>query len=148
MSRTGAIRIHSVATLSAMLLLLSACTGTVETTPAPVRPAPGPTPEISCPMVYDPVCASNGRQSRTFGNVCEAGVAGWRVVARGECRGGGGPQPVSPFPLEGQPMRPPVAGCTREFRPVCAVIRQRPETYPNRCSAEAAGARVVGEGEC
>jgi hypothetical protein len=55
------------------------------------RPRPGPGPDqISCPMVYEPVCGDLNGQVRTYGNGCEAGVAGARVLYEGECRPTGG----------------------------------------------------------
>jgi hypothetical protein len=39
--------------------------------------------------------------------------------------------------------------CTREYRPVCARTPfGRLRTFPNRCEARAAGARVVHPGRC
>lgn len=43
--------------------------------------------QVSCPQVYDPVCARRGNHVRTFGNTCEAGVASYQVIHAGECRG-------------------------------------------------------------
>lgn len=34
-------------------------------------------------MVYDPVCACDGK---TYGNACSAGSAGWSVSSKGECQ--------------------------------------------------------------
>lgn len=39
-----------------------------------------------CTMEYNPVCGQRGRDRRTFGNACSAGVEGYRVVSPGECR--------------------------------------------------------------
>jgi hypothetical protein len=38
-----------------------------------------------CTMEYNPVCGQRGRDRKTFGNSCSAGVAGYRVVSPGEC---------------------------------------------------------------
>lgn len=38
-----------------------------------------------CPKQYDPVCARRGGDVRSFGNECEAGVAGYRVISGGPC---------------------------------------------------------------
>ena len=62
----------------------------------PGRPGPGgpgmggPRPDRPdrpqfCTREYAPVCARQGRQTRTFGNSCEAEAAGYRIVRRGEC---------------------------------------------------------------
>jgi hypothetical protein len=39
-------------------------------------------------------------------------------------------------------------GCTREYRPVCAIRDRRRRTYSNACLARRAGARIVGRGRC
>lgn len=54
-----------------------------------VRPAFGPgsgTQPAMCTQEYAPVCARSGRQDRTFGNACEARVAGYTVRYQGQCR--------------------------------------------------------------
>lgn len=38
-----------------------------------------------CTRQYDPVCARRGGDVRTFGNECEAGAAGFRVISGGPC---------------------------------------------------------------
>ena len=47
----------------------------------------GPAPEGPrfCTQDYRPVCASRGGSVRTFPNGCEAGNAGYRIVADGRC---------------------------------------------------------------
>jgi|CXWK01.1.fsa_nt_gi hypothetical protein len=85
-----------------------------------------------CTSAYDPVCGRRGGDRRTFGNDCEADLAGYRVVSRGECAPGGD--------------RP--GFCTREYRPVCARRGDRVQTFGNACTAEAEGFRVTRPGEC
>jgi hypothetical protein len=53
-------------------------------TPRPPRPQPGPADRF-CTRDYAPVCARRGDRVRTFGNSCEADVAGFRVIDRGPC---------------------------------------------------------------
>lgn len=43
---------------------------------------PGVVDGLACPLIYDPVCAINGQ---TYGNACEASVAGWPVDYLGPC---------------------------------------------------------------
>ena len=105
------------------LALLSACTVVVEE-----EPRPGPQ---FCTREFDPVCARSGRDFRTFANGCLARRAGFRIVARGECRRDEGPR-----------------FCTREYRPVCARDRGVFRTFGNACEAEAAGWRIVDDGPC
>jgi Kazal-type serine protease inhibitor domain len=53
-----------------------------------------------------------------------------------------GPAPGRPFP----PERPEF--CSREYDPVCARRSGDRQTFPNACQAEAAGYRVISDGEC
>ena len=116
------------------LVALSACTVVDEPGPWP-GPGAGPGPGF-CTREYEPVCARRHGERRTFSNACLADRAGYRVIRRGECRrggGGGGDEPRF---------------CTREYRPVCARRDGRLRTFGNACEADAAGWRVVGNGEC
>jgi len=70
--------IVAVAALSVTAVLLSGC----EVTESSETYRSGP----MCPQIYDPVCAERRGDERTFPNACEARVAGWRIVADGQCR--------------------------------------------------------------
>jgi hypothetical protein len=61
------------------------------------RPDPIPS-EVSCPMIYEPVCGVRNGEVRTFGNSCEAGSVGAEVLYEGECRPGAAPRPNRPRP--------------------------------------------------
>lgn len=116
---------------AAALAALSACV--VEDGPRP-RPIPDDGPRF-CTREYAPVCGRDGRDSRTFGNACEARAAGYRIVREGECRR------EQPEPEEQQ-------FCTRQYDPVCARRGGDMRTFGNSCEADAAGYRVVRAGEC
>lgn len=42
-------------------------------------------PQMACNSQYAPVCGRRGSQVQTFDNKCEAGNAGFRVIADGPC---------------------------------------------------------------
>lgn len=138
----------------ALTLVAASCTATVyevDTRPPP-RPGPPP-PDRFCTREYAPVCGQRGGAQRTFGNSCEADVAGYRVRYGGECRYGPPPGP----PMTPRPPRPPYGGpgpgpsdrfCTREYAPVCAVRGNRERTFGNACEADNAGFRVIDRGPC
>jgi hypothetical protein len=90
-----------------------------------------------CTQEYDPVCARRGTSYRTFGNACEAQVAGYFVDSKGRCD----------FDRGGQ-ERDEQVFCTREYDPVCAVGRRGEKTFGNACEAQAAGYRIVHGGRC
>jgi hypothetical protein len=124
------------------------------------RPPPRPGGQYACPMIYAPVCARRDGRLRTFDNACTARARGWRTIADGPCRDDGfiSPRPpVSPRPPIGEPRPEPLPeplpepfgrACTREYTPVCGITDAGLKTYPNRCSAQAAGVRDMKEGEC
>lgn len=112
-------------------VILSSCTVVVDEGPRPLPPRPGP---MICTQEYDPVCARDGGDRRTFGNACEARAAGYRITRRGECRGG-------------RPDRPPQF-CTREYAPVCARRGPNQRTFGNACEAEAENYRILYDGRC
>lgn len=57
--------------------------------------------------------------------------------------------PLAPVQAEGLTVSAQRMGvCTREYRPVCARRNGRLRTYSNRCTARAAGARVIFVGRC
>jgi hypothetical protein len=118
------------------LVVLSACTVVDEPGPGP-WPGPGPNPGY-CTREYEPVCARRDGERRTFSNACLADRAGYQVIRRGECRRDGGGSNGGDEPRF----------CTREYRPVCARRDGRLRTFGNACEADAAGWRVVGNGEC
>lgn len=120
------------AVIVGMSALLSSCVVAEEP-----RPMPEPASGQICTMEYDPVCGRRGGVERTFANDCQARSNGYRVVARGECR------PSRPEPGTDRPQI-----CTREYDPVCGRQGRRERTFPNACTAEAGGFRVVGRGEC
>lgn len=110
------------------LITLSSCV-VVEEGP---RPIPDDGPRV-CTAEYVPVCASDGRDRRTFSNACLARRAGYDVERRGECR-------------RERPQKPQI--CTRQYDPVCGERRGNRRTFGNACEADAAGFRIVGQGEC
>ena len=112
-------------------------------------------PPPKCPPVWDPVCGCSGV---TYGNACEAHVAGWTIKYEGECN-------PDDFQCEsgldclpgmyckrsagectgtGQCTSPPEF-CTDEWDPVCACDGN---TYGNACEAAAAMVSVLHQDEC
>jgi hypothetical protein len=58
-------------------------------------------------------------------------------------------EPNPPRPGVYPPPPGPRPGiCTREYRPVCAVRPGQRQTFPNGCTAEAEGFRIIYSGEC
>ncbi len=55
-------------------------------------------------------------------------------------------EPGPPPPGRPRPPGPPI--CTREYDPVCARRGPDRRTFGNGCLAEAAGYRILGDGEC
>lgn len=128
------MRLFSFAWISAGMVaiaaVLAACV-VVEEGPRPWPPSSGG-PDM-CTYEYDPVCGQRGGNRQTFGNACLARAEGYRIVAQGECRRGGG--------------QPPQA-CTMDYRPVCAERGRDRRTFSNACMARADGYGVIHEGEC
>jgi hypothetical protein len=120
-------------------LTLSGCNVAVDEGPGYRPLPPRPAPRV-CTMEYMPVCASRHGERRTFPNACGADAAGFRIVGRGECRGGGGGD------WGDRPDRP--QACTREYRPVCARQGGSVRSFGNACMARAADYHVIGQGNC
>lgn len=117
------------------LAVLSACVVVEDPGPRP-RPIPPDDGPRYCTREYDPVCAVDSGERRTFGNACEARLAGYRIVSGGECR-------------RREPRPDPRPGfCTREYAPVCARRGGEIRTFGNACEADAARFRVVSPGPC
>jgi hypothetical protein len=124
-----------IAILLAAGAALAACSVEVDEGGGGYRPRPRPQ---ACTMEYLPVCGARGHDQQTFANACEARSSGYRVVGRGECRGGGRPDP---YPGEGR-------ACTREYAPVCGANGRDRQTFANACEARKSGYDIIGNGEC
>ncbi len=48
---------------------------------------------VICPLIYKPVCATNGAQTRTFVSRCRAEASGFFIVENNACGGGSGKTP-------------------------------------------------------
>jgi hypothetical protein len=146
-----------------LLPLLSACVEDGPPSgPGGYYPPPRPQPQQQmCTMDYRPVCGERGGRLETFGNACQAGARGFRIVSPGECRGSGSyPPPGRPdrpdWNRPGRPDRPdrPDMGgnrggaCTREYRPVCGQNNRDTRTFPNACEARNSGFSIIASGEC
>lgn len=116
----------------------------------------------ACDSNYDPVCGCDGK---TYGNGCEALVAGMSVASKGEC----GTRPVGDcggftgelckegyfcdYPQAAMcgaadglgTCKPVPNACTDHIEPVCGCDG---EDYFNPCEANAAGTAVAYAGEC
>ena len=111
-----------------------------------------PRPE-TCPDIWDPVCGCDGN---TYGNSCEAAMAGVNVDYTGECtdipcssntdcgENEFCSKEVDDCDGEGS-CQPKPEICPMVWDPVCGCDET---TYSNDCYAAAAGVSVAYEGEC
>ncbi len=116
-----------------------------------------------CPMIYKPVCARNGNETRTFPNACQADNAGYQVLYESECRGEPGANATgngsgSGGSGSGASSGGDVAGgggaagsgqsCSRTFVPVCGRKGSETKTFINSCMAQSKGYSVESQGRC
>jgi hypothetical protein len=151
-------RVLRISVLACAAFAASCTSGAVvyEAHTVTTRPGPPPRPDRICTREYAPVCGRQRGDQRTFGNACEADLAGYSVAYGGECRRGPprGPRPIS-GPVTGPvygpgPSRPQQSDriCSRQYEPVCARRGGRERTFGNACEADNAGFRIVDRGPC
>jgi hypothetical protein len=122
-----------------------------------------PVPQ-ACDLIYAPVCGCN---DRTYGNDCEAAMAGVSVASQGECEGPNGkfcggllgvecedsenffcdyPPEMACGNADGSGTCEPIPdACTGDVDPVCGCDGN---TYSNACMANAKGVSVLAKGAC
>jgi len=96
-----------------------------------------------CPMIYRPVCGSNGK---TYGNDCEAKCDGFKVNHKGFCSRPSQDNTLSVFRRRRLIKRiPKSCVCPKLLNPVCG---SNNKTYTNECEANCKKITVFTSGEC
>lgn len=121
-----------------------------------------------CPMIYQPVCARRGSDTRTFPNACRAASDGYGVIYQSECLGNAGSQGGQGRQSGGVGAQTggdtaggngsggglrnqqPANGqsCSRAFVPVCGTKNGSRKTFVNACMAQSEGYQVAVQGRC